>query len=181
MKSERLRFVCEKEGFINYEESIDYIAKISAGGMRDALAMLDKSSDYSNDLSIENVIEALGNYSYQTFFELTDAIVDGQENIIINTIDNIYNSGHDLKLFVEQYLSFVLDLAKYCLFKDLSVTNIPVSLLEKVVYSTNIEGNRALFNGLTDKILNIKNTIKYDTNMRTTIEIMLLQGSRNLN
>lgn len=174
----RLRFVCEQEHFINYEESIDYISKISSGGMRDALAMLDKCSGYSSDLSINNVLEALGNYSYQSFFDLTNAIIDGNEPIVINLINSFYNSGNDLKLFVEQYLNFVLDLAKYCLFKDLSVTMIPLSMEDKVKYSTGIENNRHYFNNLTDKILNIKNTIRYDSNMKTTIEIMLLQLCR---
>lgn len=174
----RLRFVCEQEHFINYEESIDYISKISSGGMRDALAMLDKCSGYSSDLSINNVLEALGNYSYQSFFDLTNAIIDGNESIVINLINSFYNSGNDLKLFVEQYLNFVLDLAKYCLFKDLSVTMIPLSMEDKVKYTTGIENNRHYFNNLTDKILNIKNTIRYDSNMKTTIEIMLLQLCR---
>ena len=174
----RLRFVCEQEHFINYEESIDYISKISSGGMRDALAMLDKCSGYSSDLSINNVLEALGNYSYQSFFDLTNAIIDGNESIVINLINSFYNSGNDLKLFVEQYLNFVLDLAKYCLFKDLSVTMIPLSMEDKVKYSTGIENNRHYFNNLTDKILDIKNTIRYDSNMKTTIEIMLLQLCR---
>ena len=134
--------------------------KISSGGMRDALAMLDKCSGYSSDLSINNVLEALGNYSYQSFFDLTNAIIDGNESIVINLINSFYNSGNDLKLFVEQYLNFVLDLAKYCLFKDLSVTMIPLSMEDKVKYSTGIENNRHYFNNLTDKILNIKNTIQ---------------------
>lgn len=174
----RLTFVCEQEGFTNYEESVEYIAKISAGGMRDALAMLDKSSDLSTDLSITNVLDALGNYSYDSFFKLTDAIVDGNEKVVISLIDSYYNAGNDLKLFVDQYLIFVLDLAKFCIFADLSVTNIPPSMLEKVKFSTGIENNRAYFSKLTDNVLNIKNTIKYDTNMRTTIEIMLLQLCR---
>lgn len=175
---ERLRFVCQQENFTNYDESIDYIAKISSGGMRDALAMLDKCSGYSSDLSIHNVLEALGNYSYDSFFKLTNAIIDGQEETVINLINSFYNSGNDLKLFVEQYLNFVLDLAKYCLFKDLAVTMIPISMEESVKFCTGIENNRAYFNKLTDKILDIKNTIRYDTNMKTTIEIMLLQLCR---
>lgn len=174
----RLRLVCEQEQFINYLEATDYIAKISAGGMRDALALLEKCSGYSHDLSINNVLEALGNYSYQSFFDLTNAIVDGKEDVVINLINSFYNSGNDLKLFVDQYLNFTLDLAKYCLFNDMSVTMIPTSMESQIKYCTGIENNRKYFNHLVDKVLDIKNTIKYDTNMRTTIEIMLLQLCR---
>jgi len=175
---ERLKFVCQKEKYINYEESVEYIAKISSGGMRDALALLDKCSGYSSDLSINNVLEALGNYSYDSFFKLTNAIIDGKEKTVVELINSFYESGNDLKLFTDQYLNFVLDLAKYCLFKDLTVTTIPKSMEENVKFCTGIENNNKYFNNLTDKVLNIRNTIKYDSNMKTTIEIMLLQLSR---
>lgn len=176
----RLLFVCENEGFKNYEESCDYISKLANGGMRDALAYLDKASGYSDDLSINNVLEALGNYSYDMFFKLTNALMDGVEEEVISLIDSFYNSGKDLKLFTDQYLEFCLDLSKYCLFKDLAVTKLPVSLLDSVKYCTSIENNRKLFNELVDKMLEIKNIVKTDTSPKSTITIMLLQFSRSL-
>lgn len=175
---ERLEYVCKNEGFKNYEESCDYISKISNGGMRDALAYLDKASSYSDDLSINNVLDALGNYSYDTFFDLTNTIIDGNEEEIINIVDNVFNSGKDLKLFIDQYLDCCLDLSKFCLFQDLAVTKFPTSLLEKVKYCTGIENNRKYFNSLVDKVLDIRNLTKTDSNPKTAITVMLLQFSR---
>ena len=63
----RLLYVCQCENFTNYDEACDYVAKLSNGGMRDALSMLEKASDYSHDLSINNVLNALGNFSYKMF------------------------------------------------------------------------------------------------------------------
>ena len=175
---DRLIYVCKEEGFTNYEESCDYISKISNGGMRDALAYLDKVSGYSDDLSMNNVLEALGNYSYDTFFKLTNALVDGVEKEIINIVDDFFNSGKDLKIFVDQYLDFVLDMSKYCIFNDMSITKLPLSLEQSVKYCTGFEGNKSYFNRLIDKVLEIKNLIKYDSTPKTTILIMLLQYTR---
>lgn len=175
---DRLEYVCKQEGFTNYEEAIDFISKISNGGMRDALAYLDKVSAYDSNLSIENVLEALGNYSYNTFFKLTNSLIDGAEKSIIDIIESFYNSGKDLKVFVDQYLDFVLDVGKYCLFKDMSVTKLPTSLKKDLDYCTNIENNLKYFTALTDKVLEIKNTIKNDSSYKTTIIIMLLQFTR---
>lgn len=175
---DRLLYVCEQEQFKNYEESCDYISKIANGGMRDALAYLDKASGYSDDLSINNVLEALGNYSYDTFFKLTNALIDGAEKDIINIIDEFYNSGKDLKLFIDQYLDFSLDLSKYCLFKNISITRFPTSLEKDVKYCTSIEGGQSYFNSLVDKVLDIKNITKTDSNPKTTIVVMLLQFTR---
>ena len=41
------------------KDSIEYIAKIADGSMRQALTLLDKCSSYSTDLNINNVLAAL--------------------------------------------------------------------------------------------------------------------------
>lgn len=102
---DRLRYICEQEGYINYEEAIHYIAKISDGGMRDAICTLEKCSSFDTDLSINNVLESLGNYSYETFFTLVNSIIDGNEAQVISIIDSFYNAGNDLKLFLDSFLS----------------------------------------------------------------------------
>ena len=182
----RLRFVALAEGCTDFEAACDYIAKLSCGGMRDALSMLERCIGYSNNLCIKNVIYSLGNFSYETFLKLTNAIFDRDERTIIEIIDDCFNQGGDLKLFIEQYLDFVLDLNKYCLFNDIEVTKIPASL-EKgkskddclcVAYATGFEGNVKFFNELADKMLNLKLILKNDTMPRTTILVTLLEVCR---
>jgi len=180
----RLLYVCKQEGFINYEEGCDYISKLANGGMRDALSLLEKASDYNKDLTIINVLNALGNFSYKMFLELENAIYDGDQKTIIEVVDSIYNNGNDMKLFIEQFLEFTLDLNKYCLFKDLSMTKIPTSLEKEsgdhlsVEYVTHIENPINYYNSLIDKLLELKTYLKYDSTPKTTIEIQLIHFSR---
>lgn len=176
----RLNYVCKLENYINYAESVDYISKISNGGMRDALSMLDKCAGYSSDLNITNVLEALGNYSYKVFFDLTNALIDGDQGVIISIIDSFYDAGNDLKLFTEQYLDFVLDLTKYCVFNNMSCIKIPLSMQEDIKFATSIENNTNYYNKLVDKLLDMKNLIRYDSNMKNTIEISLLKIARGI-
>lgn len=176
--TERLKYICEQEHYTNYDEACDYISKLSNGGMRDAIASLEKAANYNTDLSINNVLSCLGNFSYNAFFDLSNALYDRNEGIVLSTIDQIYNSGSDLKLFVEQYLDFVLDLTKYCIFKKMDSLKIPNSMEEQIKYTTGIENSLKWFNNLTNAILNIKNTIRNDVNNKTTIEAMLLNICR---
>jgi DNA polymerase III subunit gamma/tau len=176
----RLEYICEKEGFTNYRESCDYISKISNGGMRDAIAYIDKVADYSSDLSIENTLEVLGNYSYNDFLDLTNSIVDSMIDInneqrVLSILENLDASGKDMKNFVDQYMSFVLDLIKYTLFKDMSVTKLPLSLEEKIKYAVSFEGNLNIFNNLVDKLLTLKNQIRYDSNPALSIKVSFVQ------
>lgn len=186
----RLEYVCQSEGYINYVESCDYISKLASGGVRDALAMLEKCVGYSNDLCITNVLQSLGNFSYDVMFSLTNAIVDGDEASIIKIVDDCYNNGNDLSLFISQYVDFLLDLNKYCIFKTMDVVKIPASLETKVdvngqmsplcvKYTTGIENNINYFNTLVTKMLTLSVTLKNDTMPKTTTEVGLIKISRN--
>ena len=182
----RLLYIAQQEGYSNYEESCDYIAKLSAGGMRDAISMLEKCAGYSKDLCITNVIQSLGNFSYETFIDLTNALVDRDQANALKVIEDCFNSGSDLKIFIDQYLDFVLDLNKYCLFNDISLTKIPTSLEEVkgsqkcIKYVVGIENNVKYFNELMSKIFDIKNQLRYDTMPKTTISVGLIDICRGL-
>lgn len=180
----RLEYVCLKEGFTNYLEACDFISKLCNGCVRDALSLLEKASDYSKDLSIENVLQALGNFSYKTFLELENAIYDGDQKTIIKIVEGIYNNGNDMKLFIEQFLDFTLDINKYCLFKDISMTKIPSSLEKNdgtplnLEYVVGIENPISYYNSLINRLLELKTSLRYDSTPKTTIEVQLINFAR---
>lgn len=175
---ERLSYVCRMEGFTNFEESVDYIAKLSEGGMRAALTYLDKCSSHSTDLSISNVLTALGNYSYETFFSLINHMIDGNEAEVLRIISDFYNEGNDLKLFVDQFLNFCIDITKYSLFKSPDVTRIPLSMESFLQGATNFDNSSKYYTYVIDKLLVLKNMLKNDSSPRSTIEILFLQITR---
>lgn len=175
---ERIAYVCRQEGLTNYEQSIDYIARMSDGGMRAALSYLDKCVGYSTDLNIDNVLAALGNYSYEVFFNLINSMIDGEEASVLKILDDFYNEGNDLKLFVDQFLSFVMDVNKYSLFRTCDVTRIPNNMEDKLQGSTNFDNASKYYSYVADKLLQLKNMLKNDNNPRVTIEIMMLQITR---
>ena len=175
---DRLAYICEQEGFTNYSESIDYLAKLSEGGMRAAISFLDKCSGYSTDLSINNVLHSLGNYSYDIFFELINNMIDGQEASVLKIISDFYDEGNDLKLFVDQFLNFCIDITKYSLFKDCRATRIPSSMEDRLISSTNFDNASQYYTYVIDKLLSLKNMLKNDNSPRATIEILFLQITR---
>lgn len=171
---DRLEYICKCEKYSYTYDALDYITKLSEGSMRSAITYLDKCKDYSFNITLENVIECLGNYSYDVFFDITNSVIDGDRAKIMTIFDSLYHEGTDLKLFITKYLEFILQLNKYCIFNDLSVTTIPVALEEKVKYTVNIEDALKFFSSYLDKILKIKQAIKGDSDIKTTIEVMLL-------
>lgn len=176
----RLIYICEQEGFTNYNESCAYVAKLAQGGMRDAISYLEKASDYSKELKIENVLNALGNFSYEVMFDLTYAITDKHDEDIIKIINYLDMSGNDLKLFISTYLEFILDLTKYSYFKDVNCVKIPATMLAELNYATRFQNAIQLFNKLCDELLELNYNLKNDGNPQVSIMITLLRVSREL-
>jgi DNA polymerase-3 subunit gamma/tau len=181
----RLFYVCQQEGFINYEDTCELISKLCDGCMREALTMLDQCADLSNDLCLENTKAVLGEAPFERMLKLTNCLIGGNEQFTLVAIETLAQEGKDLKQFVNEYLSFTLELTKYVLFKNIAVTNIPAYLenstdtMTSVMATTSFEGALDWLNYLATRLLEVKNTIKYDTSVKAIIEAYLLQVCRH--
>jgi DNA polymerase-3 subunit gamma/tau len=175
---DRLQYICKQEGFINYDEAIDYISKLCDGGMRDAISTLEKCAGYSTDLCIQNVLDALGNYSYDTFFSLVNYVIDGREANVITILDEFYRDGNDLKLFVDMFITFCLDVSKYIIFQSTDMLKIPSSMEDRLKNSTNFENALQYYMYIVNQLLDLKNMLKNDSNIKSTIEVMFIKMTR---
>lgn len=151
--------------------ALEYIAKLANGGMRDAITMLDKCLDYSADITLDNVVKALGVADYETMDKLYNALVNHNENEIISIVEQVNSSGKSLKTFIRNFIDFVLDIEKYLITKRLDFITIPSNYVEnKSNYS------RDLLRGL----LNLNNDIKWDSSPKALIEATLLDIARSI-
>ena len=110
---------------VHPRDALEYIAKIADGGMRDAITLMDKCLAYSRDLTLDNVVKALGTTDYDTMFNFTDYLIDNKVKLAIALVEDVYNNGKDLKTFVRQYVQFLLDLAKWGLGCDWKYLTLP--------------------------------------------------------
>lgn len=137
---DRLEYIVETEFdktpddaiWVYDKSALEYIAKIADGGMRDAITLLDKCLAYSTKLILENVIKALGVVDYEVFFTITDAIVAKDSKSIIETVENVYADGKDLKQFVKDYMSFLLDINKYDILHTFDYLQLPATYEERL-------------------------------------------------
>ena len=171
----RLEYICKQEGLLNYEDACDYISRICKNQMRDGISLLEQCAAYDINLNIENVLEVLGSYSYTVYFKLINSLIDGNLDSIVNIINNIYNDGIDLKLFVDQFLSFILDISKYIICNNLTVTKFPSNQLEEIKKATNFENPLQYYQYVMNKLMTLKNDIKNDTDIKSTVDVYFIQ------
>lgn len=175
---ERLEYVCKTEGFTNYKESIEYISRLANGCMREALTLLDKVADNSTNFNITDTLNILSVTDYRIYFSLVNDMLDGNAAGILTSLDNLYDKGTDLKIFADQFLKFVIDVAKYILFNTTKVTSIPESFENDIKNIINFENPINYYNYVMDKLLELKNMLKVDVDVKSTVEVVCLQISR---
>ena len=159
---------------IKYEEdALEYLSKLCEGGMRDAITLMDKALSYSKDLTLENVVKALGTTNYDTMLDLTECFVYPNSKKMIEIIDDIHASGKDLKRFIKGYIQFLLDVNKLalgCDWKQLSIPHLDdyENKLNKWLDDNDI------FTALLNEVVKIDNDIKYNATPKYDIEAKML-------
>lgn len=156
----------------NIDEPLEYIAKLSDGGMRDAITMLDKCISYSNTLTVENVVKALGIANYDIMFSLFDSIYGNNTQLMLEQIDEVHSSGVELKHFMRSFTDFILDVCKYGLVNDFQIVKIPNIYKETIdKYGENQYG---CAKRLLATLVRLNSEIKYDVSPKAMIEATLL-------
>ena len=138
--------------------------------MRDAISLLDKCLSYSIDLTMTNGIATLGISDYSSLQSLLDSILNKQVKECITIIENVYNSGKDLKQFIKQEISFILDISKYILFNSYQYIQIP-NTIDLKQYTT-IDYNSLL--NILDVFIALNNIVKYESNPKTLFQSKII-------
>lgn len=148
-------------------QAVDLIAKIADGGMRDAITLLDKCLSYSNDLTVQNVINALGVADYDTMFELTTFLSTKNINGMLNLVNSVFESGMDLKQFIKDYFEFILDLNTYHHTGNMDLIKLPLNYENTIKEITQDEWHHII--NLLPVTVDLMNEIKWVQNPKSVI------------
>ena len=133
----RLVYILTKEqeegnDILYYPDAIEYIARISEGGMRDAITLLDKALAYDKNVTLKGLADALNLPSYDDYFTLLNGIAKKDNEVIIRMINDVYDSGVNFVRWFEGFHSFVCNIVKYIFMQDINSTMIPGYYKEKI-------------------------------------------------
>lgn len=101
----RLNYVCDKENIKVSEDALEEIALISAGGMRDALGMLDQLANSDEEITLESVSSYFGSVSPKKISELIESIAGNNVDLLLENLGNIRTSGTNYSVFVEKLIN----------------------------------------------------------------------------
>ena len=101
----RLTKISKEESIKITPEAMREIALISAGGMRDALGMLDQLSSDDNDITLDMVSNYFGSVSSKKIDELLTSIEKNDTESLLYILGNIKESGTNYSVFIEKLIT----------------------------------------------------------------------------
>ncbi len=107
-----LRYISDSEKINITDDALFTIAKNSAGGMRDSIALLDQLSilDGEEAISTDDINNLLGRLSFDTLHSLSNGITSSNPQGAIETLEKIYNSGNEPAQILTNLLDYFKNL-----------------------------------------------------------------------
>ena len=119
----RLCEIADKEGAKITEDAARLISRLSDGGMRDAVSLLDQCMSVSRDIDEETVRTTAGIAGTEHLFALADCIQAHNTAQALKILDELHNESKDLMLLLDELTTHFRNL---CM---LSATNMDFSLI----------------------------------------------------
>jgi DNA polymerase-3 subunit gamma/tau len=96
--SEHMKNICVKEGIDIDVDSLSLIARAANGSMRDGLSLLDQVMSCSKGaIEHDQVLDILGIVDRNIIFKISNAVLKGHIMEILDILDQVYGTGHDMK------------------------------------------------------------------------------------
>lgn len=108
---DRLRFICEQEGFLADDEALALIARRAAGSMRDSQSLLEQILSFSEGkISVESVQELLGTADDSSLWAMVERFIAHDAVGVLQAIDASVGQGVEPGQLAEQLLGYLRDL-----------------------------------------------------------------------
>ncbi len=158
---ERLRFICEQEGIAAEEEALYLIASNAEGSMRDALTLLDQISSFSEKITTDSVNLLLGHTDIEILAKLTEFVIKGEKERIIEEIESLNDKGTDFKILVRDLIYFLRNLLmkKFLPTYRPDISEFTEKIVTKLSELTSEEHLIVLLKDLINAELSIKNSL----------------------
>lgn len=101
---ERLKYVCQKENINAEENALEEIAKLSDGGMRDALSILDQVQQENNVVNMECIEKIYGIVPVYLIENLISFFKNDNINEIVDLVNQFKQMGINYKSLIKQLI-----------------------------------------------------------------------------
>lgn len=173
---DRLSEIAKLENITASEDVLYEIARISDGGMRDAINFLDQLVAYDNKvITLDDIYKVNGSVSYNDIYLLLKSIVENNKVEIIKFFDIFDGNGKDINKFASELILFLKDVILYNntkLLSDIDIKN------ENIILVNELYDSKIVYE-LIEKLNEIQNFLRISTHGCILFMTMILKFSDN--
>ena len=130
---DRLKYISENERLDIEEDAIKKIATLAKGGLRDAISILDQVSNYSEKITLENILEVTSSISEDSILEFYKYLLQGDVTKSLLMYNDLVAQAKDTKLLLNDLINITRDIVVYKNLNNTNYTNYNVKIIEDVV------------------------------------------------
>jgi DNA polymerase III, subunit gamma and tau len=130
---DRLKYISENESLDIEEDAIKKIATLAKGGLRDAISILDQVSNYSEKITLENILEVTSSISEDNILEFYKYLLQGDVTKSLLMYNDFVAQAKDTKLLLNDLINITRDIVVYKNLNNTNYTNYNVKIIEDVV------------------------------------------------
>ena len=109
----RLKTVLDEEHIQCEDESLELIASLADGGMRDALSILEQCLAYSPQLKVSDINEIYGIVSQKQKIEYLKYLMNKNVPSVLNKLEEMFQTGIDIKRLTIDLIDILKDIVIY--------------------------------------------------------------------
>lgn len=107
---ERLKFVADSQEIEYDTAALEFIAKASEGGMRDALSIMDQAIAFGDEhLTLQDALNVTGSVDASALNELLKEVVQGDVKSAFSTYHQFISQGKEVNRLINDMIYFVRD------------------------------------------------------------------------
>lgn len=111
---DRLKYIIKKEEIKIDDDAINEIARLSDGGMRDSISLLDQALAYSpKNISLDDIHEINGSLPISKLSDFVNLILEKNIAQLLKLIDDFNDSGKNLIKISEEIINYLKNILLY--------------------------------------------------------------------
>jgi DNA polymerase-3 subunit gamma/tau len=176
----RLKLICAEERIEADEQALKHIARLSDGGMRDALSLLDQIIAYTGHTFVyADVIAITGSIAIEQFQEMAEALQRNELGSVLDQIELLMQEGKSVEKCLESFIHFYRDILMVRMLPDASLV-LQGGVDDGLRKLASLYRQDQLF--LAVELLNhFAGEMKYSAHPGTLLEVAMMQLCAKLN
>ena len=168
---DRLKYIAKEESLVIEEAAIEKIATLAKGGLRDAISILDQVSNYSEEITLNHILEVTSSISEDDILEFYRDLLKRDVAKSLLKYNEFVAQAKDTKLLLNDLINVTRDIIVY---KNLKNTNHTVYNVEKI--ASEIENvSFDYFYKIIDYLSQTEQFIRFSTEYMSYMQICIVK------